>query len=225
MIVNFQGFNHFTGKLNNQDFGIETPRMLLVLDGCSGAKYSEIGTRLFAQLFERKEEFDSLEKFEDNVKSVFEDIIEFGKKYYPNKEDLENEFIMENLLFTIIACFNTEDKYIVKFFGDGYIFSQNNQGCISYMKLKYGDCPPYLAYKYVKSMEETEFGKNEFKTFEFPKSIFPAVGIATDGISPITKGDIGDIDNFIIGKNEAFVELSIKSNRQKFYDDVTIAVF
>ena len=47
MIISSQGFGHFTQGLNNQDFGIETPRMLLVLDGCSGAKYSEVGTRLF----------------------------------------------------------------------------------------------------------------------------------------------------------------------------------
>ena len=64
MIITSQGFGHFTRGLNNQDFGIETSRMLLILDGCSGAKYSEVGTRLFAQLFSRKEEFDNLEKFE-----------------------------------------------------------------------------------------------------------------------------------------------------------------
>ena len=114
MIISSQGFGHFVQGLNNQDFGIETPRMLLVLDGCSGAKYSEVGTRLFAQLFERKEECDNYEKFEDNVKEVFEELIGMMAKYYPTKEELENDFIMDNLLFTIIACFKTEDKYIVK---------------------------------------------------------------------------------------------------------------
>ena len=110
MIISSQGFGHFVQGLNNQDFGIETPRMLLVLDGCSGAKYSEVGTRLFAQIFTRKEECDNHEKFEDNVKEVFDEIIGMMKKYYPTKDDLEKEFIMENLLFTIIACFETEDK-------------------------------------------------------------------------------------------------------------------
>ena len=79
MIITSQGFGHFTEGLNNQDFGMETSRMLLILDGCSGAKYSEVGTRLFAQLFSRKEEFDSVDKFEDNVKSVFESLIEMMK--------------------------------------------------------------------------------------------------------------------------------------------------
>ena len=123
MIISSQGFGHFTKGLNNQDFGIETPRMLLVLDGCSGAKYSEVGTRLFAQLLLRKEDFDNYEKFEENVKLIFEKIIKKVKEDYPNRDELEKDFIMENLLFTIIACFKTTDKYIVKLFGDGYIVS------------------------------------------------------------------------------------------------------
>ena len=98
MIVSSQGFGHFTQGLNNQDYGIETPRMLLVLDGCSGAKYSEVGTRLFAQVFTRKEECDKHEKFEDNVKEVFDEIIGMIAKYYPNKEKLEM-----NLLWKIFC--------------------------------------------------------------------------------------------------------------------------
>ena len=70
MIISSQGFGHFTDGINNQDFGIDSPRMLLVLDGCSGAKYSEVGTRLFAQLFSRRENWDSLENFESNVKNT-----------------------------------------------------------------------------------------------------------------------------------------------------------
>ena len=56
MIISSQGIGHFTEGLNNQDFGLETSRMVMVLDGCSEAKYSEVGTRLFGQLFLKKEE-------------------------------------------------------------------------------------------------------------------------------------------------------------------------
>jgi len=73
MIITSQGFGHFTQGFNNQDFGIETSRMLLILDGCSGAKYSEVGTRLFAQLFSRKEDADNLENFE-KVKEEIKEI-------------------------------------------------------------------------------------------------------------------------------------------------------
>lgn len=223
MIITSQGFGHFTQGLNNQDFGIETSRMLLILDGCSEAKYSEVGTRLFAQLFSRKEEFDSVEKFEDNVKSFFDDLLEMMKKYYPTKDALEKDFIMENLLFTIIACFETKTHYIVKLFGDGYVITQNNRNCISYIKFSYGKCPPYFAYKYCNA---ENFSQYQFKTFTFDKKKFPKVGIATDGIMPIAKGEIKGLeDNSIINGNEVLTAFGINAQRQSFYDDVTIGTF
>lgn len=223
MIINSQGFGHFTDGVNNQDFGIETPRMLLVLDGCSGAKYSEIGTRLFTQLFLKKEDFDNLEKFEDNVKDVFDELIDMMKRFYRTNEELEKDFIMDNLLFTIIACFKTEGKYIVKLFGDGYIVTQNSSGLISYMKFSYGKFPPYFAYKYCSGMEE--FQKYHFKTFEFDMKVFPKVGIASDGILPFAKGEIKGIDNLIANQNKYAIEAAIKVQRQSFQDDVTLGIF
>ena len=225
MIITSQGIGHFTEGLNNQDFGLETSRMLMVLDGCSGAKYSEVGTRLFGQLFLKKEECDSVEKFEDNVKSVFDDIIEMMKRYYPTNEELEKEFIMENLLFTIIACFETENEYIVKLFGDGYIVTQNIKDIISYMKFYYGPCPPYFAYKYCDSQETANFRDYQFKTFTFDKKKFPKVAIATDGIQPIAKREVSGLDNAIIIANSLMTEMGIKTQRQKFYDDITIGTF
>ena len=223
MIISSQGFGHFTQEgLNNQDYGIETPRMLLVLDGCSGAKYSEVGTRLFAQLFIRKEECDNYEKFEDNVKEVFEDLIGMMAQYYPTKEELESDFIMDNLLFTIIACFETEDKYIVKLFGDGYVITKNQQGNVSYMKFTYGQRPPYFAYKYCRDLG---FQNYQFKTFEFDKKVFPQVGIGSDGVLPMAKGSIIGIDNIIFNGKDKAVLQAIKNQRQLFSDDVTIGIF
>lgn len=222
MIISSQGFGHFTRGLNNQDFGIETSRMLLVLDGCSGAKYSEVGTKLFAQIFSKKEECDKHEKFEDNVKEVFDELIGMMEKYYSTREELENEFIMDNLLFTIIACFETEDKYIVKIFGDGYVITQNRMGCFSYMKFSYGRFPPYFAYKYCSGMN---FQNYQFKTFEFDKNVFQNVGIGSDGVMPIAKGDVKGIDNLIFKGKEELLRNAINSQRQSFSDDVTIAMF
>ncbi len=221
MIITSQGFGHFTQGLNNQDFGIESPKMVLVLDGCSGAKYSEIGTRLFAQLFSRKEEWDSVEKFESNVESVFDDLIKMMGVYYPKAEDMEREFIMENLLFTIIACFETEDAYIVKLFGDGYIVTQNAREDISYMKFTYGKCPPYFAYRYCEH-EAPDYKDYQFKTFTFDKKVFPKVVIASDGILPFAKGDVQGLDRHIISGNNVLLENAIKVNRVNFFDDVTI---
>lgn len=223
MIINSQGFGHFMDGLNNQDFGIESSRMLLILDGCSGAKYSEIGTRLFTQLFLRKEEYDNLDKFEENVKSVFETIIKMAKPSYPNEKELQEEFIMENLLFTIIACFELEDKFVIKMFGDGYILTINNQNCLSYCAYKYGKYPPYYAYKYCDFIELEHF--DNFKTFEFSKKDFKNIGIASDGIVPIVKGEVEIADTAIINNNQQLLDFTIKKQRQIFYDDITIAIF
>lgn len=225
MIITSQGFGHFTQGLNNQDFGIETSRMLLILDGCSGAKFSEIGTRLFAQLFSRKEECDNVDKFEDNVKSVFDDLIKMMEKYYPQRESLEKDFIMENLLFTIIACFEQDDKYIVKLFGDGYVVTQNAFGAVSYMKFFYGKCPPYFAYKYCNLESTANFKDYQFKTFVFDKEVFPKVAIASDGIMPFAKGEVSGADNSIMNANETLVAMAIRGKRQSFFDDVTIGIF
>ena len=224
MIITSQGFGHFTQGLNNQDFGVESPRMLLVLDGCSGAKYSEIGTRLFAQLFQRREEWDSLEKFEEHVKSVFEELIQMMEKSYPVQEELESEFIMENLLFTIIACFQTADSYIVKLFGDGYIVTQNKRGMISFLRFYYGKRPPYYAYKYCKGQENT-FKEFSFKTFCFDKKEFPHIAIATDGIMPIARGDVREIEKDIIAGDIDYIRMAIAGKRTSFDDDITIGTF
>ena len=221
MIISSQGFGHFTEGLNNQDFGLETSQMLLVLDGCSGAKYSEVGTRLFAQLFAKKEGYEQYEKFETNVKEIFEDLLGMMSKYYSTEQEMEKDFIMENLLFTILACFQTEEKYIVKLFGDGYIITENMQGCISYMRFSYGKFPPYFAYKYCKNMNFQEYS---FKTFEFDKKVFKRVGIASDGILPIVKGEVQGVESFIKNENELMMGMTIRSQRQSFYDDVTIGI-
>lgn len=222
MIITSQGFGHFTQGLNNQDFGIETSKMVLVLDGCSSGKYSEIGTRLFAQLFQRKQGYDNPEKFEDNVKEVFDEIISMMRKYYKSDEDFESNFIMENLLFTIIACFKTEDRYIVKMFGDGYVITQNVYDKVSYMRFAYGKCPPYFAYRYCSVMP---INVHDFKTLKLDKKYFKSVGVATDGILPIVKGEIKGFDSILQKKNDVVISNAINNQRSIFFDDLTIAMF
>lgn len=221
MIINSQGFGHFTKGLNNQDFGIETSRMVLVLDGCSEAKYSELGTRLFGQLFSKVENCDDVEMFEENVKNTFEDILEMMKNYYTSSEEFEQEFIMENLLFTIIALFETESEFVVKLFGDGYIITQNAQNNVSFMRHYYDKRPPYFAYKYC---QLKEFKDYQFKTFKFSKEHFKQVAIATDGVMPIARGELKGIDDLIFDKGKIQIENEIRNQRQLFFDDITIGV-
>lgn len=220
MIISSQGFGHFTGGINNQDYAVENERMLLVLDGCSGAKTAEVGTRLFASFFIRKEGCDDPNKFELNIKETFEEILNMVKPYYKTNDQLEKEFIMENMLFTIIALFDCGDKYVVKMFGDGYIITQNIRENLSYMRFSYGKYPPYYAYRYCTGMH---FENSAFRTYEFKKDVFPNVLIGTDGVLPMAKGEIKGADKVLLSRESLAISAIINMNRQKFSDDVTIA--
>lgn len=215
-----QGNGHYLSGLNNQDFYYMEGNLKLITDGCSSGKFSEVGTRLFAQYFSTIDSRFDYSKFESNVDKTFSKICQIASGSSSEKA----EFIANNMLFTIIACFELEDKFVVKFIGDGYIITVNNNDMVSYIRLFYGKTPPYFAYNKL----DTEIYKERlrFKTFEFPKKDFKMVGIASDGIQPIAERKIDvDFDACIIGKETKYSpEGIIKSNQSCFFDDVTILI-
>lgn len=214
-----QGNGHYLNGINNQDFYYTEQNLKLLMDGCSEGKFSEVGTRLFYQFFnELPNKFDH-EEFENNVVEVFTKIIKF---FSGESREKAEKFIIDNMLFTIIACFELEDKFIVKYIGDGYIITVNTEDMVSYIRLSYGKTPPYFAYNIVQT--GTYSKGTEFKTFEFSKEDFKNVGIASDGIAPIVKKRITeDFEKIILGQETKYTpEGIIKSNHTSFYDDVTI---
>lgn len=216
-----QGNGHYLDGLNNQDFCYAEKNLKLLMDGCSEGKFSEVGTRLFYQFFnELDNKFDE-EKFEKNVESVFSKMIKMFSKI--TKEDV-TPLIVNNMLFTIIACFELEDKFVVKYIGDGYIITVNSDDMVSYIRLSYGKRPPYYAYNILKT--STYDQELKFKTFEFSKENFKNVGIASDGIAPIVEKKLTeDFDKIILGSQTKYTpEGIIKSNRVSFFDDVTILI-
>ena len=222
MKISRQGYTHYSDGINNQDFYYTEGNMKMILDGCSDSKYSEIGTRLFVQLFATLPNRTKLECFEENVKYVFDKLLEQFKFWYKSQEDLEN-FIMDNLLFTIVACFETENSFVVKLFGDGYVVTENHNDCVSYIKHYYGRRPTYYVYKYCELIPNNIFKEYEFKTFTFSKEDFKEVGIASDGIAPIVKYDsLKTFDDIITSKlkSDYTAEGVILSNIQSFGDDV-----
>lgn len=226
MKISRQGYGHYTNGVNNQDFFYSEENFKMLLDGCSEATYSEVGTRLFVQLFSKLPDRLKLECFEENVKKIFDELLDSFKVWYKTQEELE-EFIMDNLLFTIVACFETEDSFVVKMFGDGYVVSVNQNDRVSYLKYFYGKRPPYFVYKYCDLLEENVFKGYNFKTFTFSKKDFKRIGIATDGVLPIAKGELKkNFDELIVSKinSEYSAEGIILANIQMFNDDVTILI-
>lgn len=214
-----QGNGHYLDGLNNQDFFFEEGNLKMITDGCSEGKFSEVGTRLFAQAFSQLDTRLDLSRFEQNVEKAFMKACSVaGAKF---GSDFET-FVINNMLFTIIACFEFEDKFVVKFIGDGYIITVNKHDLLSYIRLFYGKSPPYYAYN---KLTTDNYPKTlKFKTFEFSKQDFKKVGIASDGLAPIAEKQIShSFDDFFLGKKTAYNPKGvINSNRTLFYDDVTI---
>ncbi len=216
-----QGNGHYLDGLNNQDFCYVEKNIKMLTDGCSEGKFSEVGTRLFTQCFSLLENRFDVNEFEKNVDETFKRIMTL----ITNKDEKSiSDFIINNMLFTILACFEFEDKFIVKYLGDGYIVTVNNADMVSYTRLSYGKTPPYYAYNFIST--NTYSDKLQFKTFELSKNDFKKVGIASDGIMPLVEKKVPeDITPIILGKNTMYtVEGIIKSNQLNFYDDVTILI-
>lgn len=215
-----QGNGHYLSGLNNQDFCYMENNLKLITDGCSAGEFSEVGTRLFVQQFSLLDSRFDVNKFEHNVEKVFSKIC--SSLASSQKEKVE--FITNNMLFTIIACFELEDKFVVKFIGDGYIITANIHDMVSYIRLFYGKTPPYYAYNKIHTQSYDK--KLNFKTFEFPKTAFKTIGIASDGFSPIAENKIDeDFTPFILGKDSKYTpEGIIRSSLSSFYDDVTILI-
>lgn len=216
-----QGNGHYINGINNQDFYYADQNLKMLMDGCSEGKFSEVGTRLFAQFFEELDNRFDVQKFEKNVDEVFSKIIKFFSR---NSGKDAKQVIVDNMLFTIIACFELEDKFVVKFIGDGYIVAINNNDMVSYIRLSYGKTPPYYAYNILKT--GTYDKKLEFKMFEFSKKDFKKIGIASDGIAPIVEKRISDdFESIILQKETKYTpEGVVKSNHTSFFDDVTILI-
>ena len=214
-----QGNGHYLNGINNQDFYYMEKNLKLLMDGCSEGKFSEVGTRLFYQYFSLLPDRFNLEKFEENVEKTFCKI----SSLFSDLGD-ETQFIVDNMLFTIVACFELEDKFVVKYIGDGYIITVNSHYMVSYIRLSYGKTPPYYAYNFI-STSTYERGL-KFKTFEFSKEYFRNVGLASDGMLPIVDRKIVEnFDKFILGTEKTYTpEGIIKSNQGDFFDDVTILI-
>lgn len=222
----------------NQDFLIGGEKFGIVADGCSGCEYSEVGTRLVLQLYDHLKDKDDPSKFEENIKKVIDGVINMFKSYEHdnNLDGILNSFVVNNMLFTLLACFETKDEFIVYTLGDGYIITRNIFGDFSYIHIDYENQPPYILYNYMKNKNGESLCNIPFKVFKFKKSLFNGVGVASDGITPIVE-EMGSIGTEGRVKFESYLSRTKLSSekqstiiknfisklyRQEFYDDVSL---
>ena len=130
------GSDHIFANMNNHDFAFKIPKIKAVMDGCGSGSHSEIGTKLFGQLFVRKakELYDSGEYItEENFVEVVDQLFEKMLFLCDDKN-----FIFDNYCFTILVCFETDDEFVVYSSGDGYIIKETKDG-ISFEELDDGE--------------------------------------------------------------------------------------
>lgn len=221
------GSDHTFANKNNQDFTFYLLNMKVVTDGCGSGKHSEVGTRMFAQLFARKakEYFDKGETVcEENFIEIIDSIF--------NKMLLlcdDTAFIFQNYCFTILACFEFEDEFVVYSCGDGYIIKENTEG-ITFEVLDDGEYPAYYCYNFIKDKSILVEYKDgvEFKVARFSKNEYTNVGVASDGLrfaeNLLAVDKIKFTEALQKGKG-GLIEKIINKNNMKngmFHDDISI---
>lgn len=213
------GSYHVKEKLNNQDSVVSIGKIKMVVDGCGGEPYSEVGARIFTQLIKEEEPYITEDNFVKAVSEIFERMTLLFNT---------DELIDKNLLFTIIACIETEDSYQVFCCGDGYIITYNGRH-IDFIELNNGKYPHYFAYNYIKDKSTLgEYANGmKFKLITFPKSEFENIGVATDGLRFFYS--LRDESQLYLLRalkngNDKFVEKIIRSESSTFADDITICM-
>jgi len=211
------GSDHIFSDKNNQDFCISLPNVKIVLDGCGSSRFSDVGVRLFGQLLINQLENFNCETFEKTVDEIFVKLISIN--------NIES-FLFENLCFTILACFETEEEYIVFTCGDGYILIQEEKD-ISLIKLDDGEYPKYYIYNYVENKDSLKEYKEgvSFSVTRFNKSEYANIGVATDGFrfyEGLGNFEKNKLFELLSEGKKAQIGMLINRNNLIFKDDVTI---
>lgn len=221
------GSEHKFANMNNHDFAFNLLNMKIVTDGCGSGKHSEVGTRIFGQLFARKskEYFDKgesicEENFIEIVNSIFEKMLELCS---------DTSFIFQNYCFTILVCFELEDEFVVYSCGDGYIIKENEEGII-FDKLDDGEYPCYYIYNFItdkSALKEYKEGVR-FKVTRFSKSEYSNVGVASDGLrysENLLDVEKSKLMKFLHEGKGPQIEVLINRNNlrnEMFHDDISI---
>lgn len=219
------GSDHNFANINNHDFAFNLLNMKVVTDGCGSGKHSEVGTRIFGQLFARKvkENYDNGETIDESnfisvVDGIFKQMLNLCS---------DNSFIFENYCFTILVCFELENEFVVYSCGDGYIIKENSNG-IEFEQLDDGEYPCYYVYNFIEDkscLVEYKDGVT-FKITRFNKEEYQNVGVATDGLRFYENLD-DDIEkrkliDFLHEGKGPQIEKLINRNTIKFHDDISI---
>ena len=229
VLLNKMGSLHGFEGIANQDYFLAVDNIKMVLDGCSQDENgnwlkSEVGVKLFSQLFERlpKDIRDDPNSLKTCINLVFDKLILLAT---------DKDFISQNFCFTILIVYELEDKFVVKYCGDGYIIAKRKnieeyEEEIEYICLDSecsDGCPKYYVYNYIPSKIYSE--GVTFETMEFLKEEYENVGVATDGLRYLLDLGFGvrsKLNDNLINDKAGRIRVQIARNYDSIKDDITI---
>lgn len=203
-------------------------KIKVVMDGCGSCEYSLIGVLIFEQEFrKRAAEIEiSPDNLEDVIKEIFKKMLLF---------DNSIEFILDNYLFTILICFEYEDKFEVCTCGDGFILYVHD-GQVFFQELEGGEkneqgkvLPNYFAYDLdeVKGKLSNYKEGTEFELYTFEKEKFSNVGVASDGLrfcKSLDSEDKSQLFSMIYYRLPIGLERFLEKHKGLFMDDFSISI-
>lgn len=222
------GSDHVYTGVPCQDFATVIPKENYnsgkwVMDGCGSTPYADCGVKLFAQLLssEHESQNDSCE-FDSRIHKIFK-----------RMNVLNNDnFVLNNLLFTILHVKETEDRFLTYTLGDGYLICQDYNDKLHYMDLGKSDIegyPKYFGYNMIEDKSKIILYRESLRFVHIfiEKKDMKNVGVASDGLRFLLDLSEHDIERqrfeqFLIEGKEGKIKMLINRNPQIFKDDIAI---
>lgn len=229
VLISKIGSLHTFEGIPKQDNLLAIDNVKMVLDGCSQDEKgnwlkSEVGVNLFTQLYERlpQDIRCNPDLIESCTSLIFEKLLSLTN---------DVSFIANNFCFTILVLYELEDRFVVRYCGDGYIITRKKdilegEKEIEYISLESEcneGCPKYYVYNYIPSILYSD--GVTFKQKEFLKSEYEKVGIASDGLKYLLDlgfGTVKKLNENLINDKAGRIRVQIAKNSESIKDDITI---
>jgi hypothetical protein len=207
MFINKTGSEHKDYGINNQDYGFILNNLKCVVDGCSEGLHSEVGAKLFCELFQQGYGIDII-------------FIKILSLLGNSAESIKNY-----LCFTILYIIENDDYYIVNYCGDGYIIKQKHDNTVEFEKIDDGEYPKYYVYNYSNKKNLNHYSDGvQFNQLYISKKEYKDIGVASDGLRFIFGKEYeSEFINYLVLSKESAIKRLINRESKHFKDDITIA--
>ncbi len=207
---------------------------IVVTDGCSSGRASEVGARLGAafiaalvvQCFRGVADERSASAAAANVASQLVQRLEVLARSLDPAGNIDPSRVGEGLLFGYLAAVATPDVTIVFGVGDGVVLTAGAHPVLSVIDPGPDNAPPYAAYGLLGAEPEVRIH------FVGQTASVDLVAVATDGLVPLTTGapslptlfEVAEDVRYVANPSLLRKRLLVLAAQGCFSDDATLAV-